>query len=153
MAIVQAFCTSFKQQLLEGVHDFRAVFGNTFNVALYTEYANLNSTTTTYTTAGEFVPVDSGEIIVGGYVAGGAALTNIGPTQYNLAGVCSFESVTWTGQIAARGALIYNTTPVHTYTNPACIVLDFGVTRYTSNGTFTLNFPQITDLSAIVRIN
>jgi hypothetical protein len=152
MAIVQAFCTSFKQQLLEGVHDFRTVGGDTFKVALYTEVANLNATTTAYTTTGEILPA-VGEIIVGGYTTGGAALTNIGPTQYNLSGVCSFQSVTWVGQIAARGALIYNTTPLHTYTNPACIVLDFGVTRYTSNGVFTLNFPQITDLSAIVRIN
>jgi hypothetical protein len=67
--------------------------------------------------------------------------------------VASFQSVTWTGPISARAALIYNTTPTHTYTNPACLVLDFGVTRYAANGTFTLNFPQITDLSAIVRIN
>jgi hypothetical protein len=145
MAIVQAFCTSFKKQLLEGVHDFRATGGDIFKVALYTEYANLDATTTAYTT--------TNEIVIAGYTAGGIALTNITPSQYNLAGVASFQSVTWTGPISARGALIYNTTPTHTYTNPACLVLDFGVTRYAANGTFTLNFPQITDLSAIVRIN
>jgi len=145
MAIIQSFCTSFKQQLLEGVHDFRTVGGDVFKVALYTEEANLNSTTPAYTS--------TGEIVVAGYTAGGLALTNITPSQYNLAGVCSFQNFTWSGAISARGALIYNTTPAHTYTNPACIVLDFGVTRYASNGTFTLNFPQITDLSAIVRIN
>jgi hypothetical protein len=145
MAIVQAFCTSFKQQLLEGAHDFRATTGDIFKVALYTELANLNASTTAYTSANE--------IVASGYTAGGATLTNISPSQYNLAGVASFQSVTWTGPISARGALIYNTTPTHTYTNPACLVLDFGVTRYAANGTFTLNFPQITDLSAIVRIN
>jgi len=145
MAIVQAFCTSFKQQLLEGAHDFRTVGGNTFKVALYTEVANLNASTTAY--------ISTGEIVVSGYTAGGAILTNIGPSQYNLSGVCSFQSVSWSGAISARGALIYNTTPNHTYTNPSCVVLDFGVTRYASNGVFTLNFPQITDLSAIVRIN
>jgi hypothetical protein len=145
MAIVQAFCTSFKQQLLEGAHDFRTVGGDIFKVALYTEFANLNASTTAYTS--------TNEIVVSGYTAGGATLTNISPSQYNLAGVASFQSVTWSGAISARGALIYNTTPTHTYTNPACLVLDFGVTRYASNGTFTLNFPQITDLSAIVRIN
>jgi hypothetical protein len=145
MAIVQAFCTSFKQQLLEGAHDFRTVGGDIFKAALYTELANLNASTTAYTS--------TNEIVVSGYTAGGATLTNISPSQYNLAGVASFQSVTWSGAISARGALIYNTTPTHTYTNPACLVLDFGVTRYASNGTFTLNFPQITDLSAIVRIN
>jgi hypothetical protein len=146
MAIVQAFCTSFKKQLLEGVHDFRAVGGDTFKIALYTEAANLNSTTTAYTT--------TGEISGGGYTAGGLALTNIGPTEYNLAGVCSFETATWlAATFSARGALIYNTTPAHSYTNPACLVLDFGSTRYAVNNTFQVQFPQITDLSAIVRVN
>ena len=146
MAIVQAFCTSFKKQLLEGVHDFRSVGGDTFKVALYTEAANINSTTTAYST--------TGEIVASGYTAGGLTLTNITPSEYNQAGVCSFDSVTWSGvSFSARGALIYNTTPAHTYSNPACLVLDFGITRSAVNGTFTLNFPQITDLSAIVRIN
>ena len=72
MAIVQAFCTSFKKQLLEGVHDFRASGGDTFKVALYTEAANINSTTTAYTT--------TGEIVASGYTAGGLTLTNITPS-------------------------------------------------------------------------
>lgn len=146
MAIVQAFCTSFKKQLLEGVHDFRAVGGDTFKIALYTEAANLNSTT--------FVYSATGEIVGAGYTAGGLALTNLGPTEFNLAGVCSFESATWAGAtFSARGALIYNTTPGHTYSNPACLVLDFGTTRFTVSSIFQVQFPQITDLSAIVRVN
>jgi hypothetical protein len=146
MAIVQAFCTSFKKQLLEGVHDFRATGGDVFKIALYTEAANLNSTTTAYTT--------TGEISGGGYVAGGLTLTNIDPSEYNLAGVCSFQTATWSGvTFSARGALIYNSTPAHTYTNPACLVLDFGSTRYATGNLFQVHFPQITDLSAIVRIN
>ena len=146
MAIVQAFCTSFKKQLLEAVHDFRTVGGDTFKIALYTEAATLNSTTAAYSTVGE--------ISGGGYTAGGLALTNIGPTEYNLAGVCSFQTATWTGaSFSARGALIYNSTPNHTYANPACLVLDFGSTRFAVNNTFQVQFPQITDLSAIVRVN
>jgi hypothetical protein len=146
MAIVQAFCTSFKKQLLEGVHDFRAVGGDVFKIALYTEAANLNSTTTAYTTVGE--------ISGAGYTAGGLALTSLGPTEYNLAGVCSFETATWSGAtFSARGALIYNSTPAHTYSNPACLVLDFGSTRFASGNTFQIQFPQTTDLSAIVRVN
>jgi hypothetical protein len=146
MAIVQAFCTSFKKQILEGVHDFRTVGGDTFKIALYTEAATLNSTTAAYTT--------TGEISGGGYTAGGLALTNIGPTEYNLAGVCSFQTATWlSATFSARGAVIYNTTPAHTYTNPACLVLDFGTTRFAVNNRFEVQFPQITDLSAIVRIN
>jgi hypothetical protein len=144
--IVQAFCTSFKKQLLEGVHDFRVVGGDVFKIALYTEAANLNVTTSQYTTTGEI----SGT----GYTAGGLTLTNIAPSEYNLAGVCSFETATWAGaSFSARGALIYNTTPAHTYTNPVCLVLDFGTTRFAVNNSFSVQFPQITDLSAIVRIN
>lgn len=146
MAIVQAFCTSFKKQLLEGVHDFRTAGGDTFKIALYTEAANLNSTTSAYSA--------TGEVSGAGYTAGGLALTNIGPTEYNLAGVCSFQTAVWAGAtFSARGALIYNTTPAHSYTNPACIVLDFGTTRFAVSNVFQVQFPQITDLSAIVRIN
>jgi hypothetical protein len=144
--IVQAFCTSFKKQLLEGVHDFRAVGGDVFKIALYTEAANINVTTSQYTTTGEI----SGT----GYTAGGLTLTNIAPSEYNLAGVCSFETATWAGaSFSARGALIYNTTPAHTYTNPVCLVLDFGTTRFAVSNSFSVQFPQITDLSAIIRIN
>ena len=144
--IVQAFCTSFKKQLLEGVHDFRVVGGDVFKIALYTEAANINVTTSQYTTTGEI----SGT----GYTAGGLTLTNIAPSEYNLAGVCSFETATWAGaSFSARGALIYNTTPAHTYTNPVCLVLDFGTARFAVNNSFSVQFPQITDLSAIIRIN
>jgi hypothetical protein len=146
MAIVQAFCTSFKKQLLEGVHDFRVVGGDVFKIALYTEAANLNSTTTAYTTVGE--------ISGAGYTAGGLDLTSLGPTEYNLAGVCSFETATWVGAtFSARGALIYNSTPAHTYSNPACLVLDFGSTRFAAGNTFQVQFPLVTDLSAIIRVN
>lgn len=146
MAIIQAFCTSFKKQLLEAVHDFRAVGGDTFKMALYTEAANLNATTTAYTTAGE--------ISGGGYVAGGVSLVNISPSEYNVAGICSFDTAVWlSATFSARGALIYNSTPSHTYTNPACVVLDFGTTRFASSNRFEVRFPQITDISAIVRIN
>jgi hypothetical protein len=144
--IVQAFCTSFKKQLLEGVHDFRVVGGDVFKIALYTEAANINVTTSQYTATGEI----SGT----GYTAGGLTLTNIAPSEYNLAGVCSFQTATWAGaSFSARGALIYNTTPAHTYTNPVCLVLDFGTTRFAVNNSFSVQFPQITDLSAIIRIN
>jgi hypothetical protein len=71
-----------------------------------------------------------------------------------LAGVCSFQTATWlSATFSARGAVIYNTTPAHSYTNPACLVLDFGTTRFAVNNRFEVQFPQITDLSAIVRIN
>lgn len=145
--IIQAYCSSFKQQLLEGVHDFRITSGDVFKVALYTELADLNSTTTAYTATGEVVGT--------GYTAGGLTLTNVSPTIYNSAGICSFADAVWVAaSFSARGALIYNTTPNSlVYVNPACVVLDFGITRTSVGNTFTLKFPQATDATAIIRVN
>lgn len=142
--INSAYCTSFKKQLLEGAHDFR-VGGNVFKIALYTDAANLNSNTTAYTTAGE--------IVGSGYTAGGLVLTQSSPVEFGSSGIVTFSNVSWVGAtIAARGALIYNSTPVHTYTNPACIVLDFGITRVASINTFEIRFPAATDQTAIIRV-
>jgi hypothetical protein len=141
--ITSAYCTSFKKQLLEGAHDFR-VGQNVFKIALYTEAANLDSNTTAYTT--------TGEIVGAGYTAGGLVLTQSNPAQFAASGIVTFSNVSWTGPIAARGALIYNSTPVHTYTNPACIVLDFGITRTALNNTFQIRFPAATDQAAIIRV-
>ena len=142
--ITSAYCTSFKKQLLEGAHDFR-VGQNVFKIALYTEVANLDANTTAYTTTGEIVGT--------GYTAGGLVLTQSNPAQFAASGIVTFSNVSWTGAtIAARGALIYNSTPVHTYTNPACIVLDFGITRAAINNTFEIRFPAATDQTAIIRV-
>jgi len=46
-------CTSFKQELLYGVHDFDASTGDTFNIALYTSSATLNAATTAYSATNE----------------------------------------------------------------------------------------------------
>lgn len=142
--ITSAYCTSFKKQLLEGAHDFR-VGENVFKIALYAEAANLNSSTTAYTTAGEIVGL--------GYTAGGLVLTQSNPVEFGSSGIVTFSNVSWAGAtIAARGALIYNSTPIHTYTNPACIVLDFGITRVASINTFEIRFPAATDQTAIIRV-
>ena len=61
-------CNSFKQELLQGYHDFIDRAGDTFKIALYTSTATLNANTTNYTTTGE---VASG----GGYTTGGSVLT------------------------------------------------------------------------------
>ena len=48
MAITQAVCTSFKQELLVGTHNFTATTGHTFKIALYTSSASLDATATAY---------------------------------------------------------------------------------------------------------
>ena len=53
MAITSTLTTSFKKQLLEAVHNFKATGGNTFKLALYTSSATLGATTTAFTTTGQ----------------------------------------------------------------------------------------------------
>ena len=139
-------CTSFKQQLLEGVHDFRVTGGDTFKLALYTDLASFDASTTSYTATDE-VP-DSGS-----YAAGGGTLVRMDPTTFGTTAYTSFDDLTFTGvTITARGALIYNSTPAHTYTNPVVAVLDFGFDVTVVGGNMTIMLPAANATSAIIRI-
>jgi len=147
MAITQAMCTSFKDQLLEGVHDFRSSGGDTFKLALYTSSATLDATTTAYSSSNEVA--NSGT-----YSAGGGTLTNVDPTTSGTTAFTDFSDLSFTSAtITARGALIYNTTPAHTYTNAAVAVLDFGSDKTSTTGTFTIQFPTADATNAIIRIS
>lgn len=146
MPITQAMCTSFKDQLLEAVHDFRSSGGDTFKLALYTSSATLDATTTAYTATNEVA--NSGT-----YSAGGGTLVNISPTISGTTAFTDFDDISFTSAtITARGALIYNTTPTHTFTNPSVVVLDFGSDKTSTSGTFTIQFPTANATDAIIRI-
>jgi hypothetical protein len=139
--------TSFKQQLLEGVHDFRLSGGDTFKLALYDSNATLDAATTAYAATDEVG--DSGS-----YAAGGGTLTRVSPTTSGTTAFTDFADISFTSAtINARGALIYNSTPAHTYTNPAVAVLDFGEDKISTTGTFTVQFPTPDASSAILRIS
>ena len=139
-------CTSFKQQLLEGVHDFRASGGDTFKLALYTNSASFTAATTAYTATNE---VGNS----GSYSAGGGTLTNVNPSSSGTTALTDFNDLTFTSAtITARGALIYNTTPTHTYTNPTVVVLDFGSDKTSTAGDFQVVFPTADASNAIIRI-
>lgn len=139
-------CTSFKDQILEGVHDFRSSGGDTFKIALYSSAATLDATTTAYTSSNEVA--NSGT-----YSAGGGTLTNVTPTTSGTTAFTDFDDISFTSAtINARGALIYNTTPTHTYTNPSVVVLDFGGDKISTSGTFTIQFPAADASNAIIRI-
>ena len=140
-------CTSFKDQILEGVHDFRSSGGDTFKIALYSSAATLDATTTAYTSSNEVA--NSGT-----YAAGGGTLTNVTPTTSGTTAFTDFDDISFTSAtINARGALIYNTTPSHTYTNPSVAVLDFGGDKISTSGTFTIQFPAADASNAIIRIS
>jgi hypothetical protein len=139
-------CTSFKSQLLEAAHDFRTTGGDTFKIALYSSAATLDATTTAYSSTNEVA--NSGT-----YAAGGGTLTNISPTTSGTTAFTDFADISFTSAtITARGALIYNTTPTHTYTNPSVAVLDFGADKTSTSGTFTIQFPTADASNAIIRI-
>tara|TARA_R100001224_G_scaffold112499_1_gene95124 strand:+ start:2424 stop:2867 length:444 start_codon:yes stop_codon:yes gene_type:complete len=146
MAISQAVCTSFKKELLEGAHDFRALStGDTFKIALYTSSADLSASTTAYTSSGETSGTN--------YSAQGQALAQVAPSTSGTTALIDFADEVFSNvSITARGALIYNTTPTHTYTNPAVLVLDFGGDKTASAGDFTIVFPTADASNAILRI-
>lgn len=142
MAITQAMCTSFKQELLTGTHNFTATTGDSFKLALYTSSATLGASTTAYTA--------SNEASGAGYSAGGAALTNVTPTTSGTTAFTDFADLTFsTATITARGALIYNDTAAG---DPSVVVLDFGSDKTSTAGDFTIVFPTADSSSAIIRI-
>ena len=148
MSILQTATTSFKVELLQGVHNFGPTSANTFKIALYTAAANLGATTTVYTTTGEVVGT--------GYTAGGNVLViNASPTSGNNSAniptaYVSFSTSTWTSAtFTCRGALIYNSTQG----NKSVAVLDFGSDKTVSNDSFQITFPSADANSAIVRIS
>jgi len=133
-------CTSFKKELLEGLHDFN-VGANTYKLALYDNNASFTAATTVYTT--------SNEISGTGYPAGGGTLTNIDPTTSGTTAFIDFADLTFTtATITARGALIYNSTNG----NRTVCVLDFGSDKTSTAGDFTIVFPTADASNAIVRI-
>jgi hypothetical protein len=141
MTIAQGATNTFKVGLLDGNYDLAA--GN-FKIALYTGAASIGPETTAYTT--------DGEVVASGYTAGGEALTisqvpTIGTQSGNAVAYLSFSNVTWTSELTARGALIYDAD-----TNASVCVLDFGADK-TSTTTFTVQFPAATNTAAIIRIN
>lgn len=146
MAITQAMCTSFKQELLEGKHNFLAAGGHTFNIALFTSSATLGASTTDYSVTNEA----SGT----GYSAGGQALSNVNPTTSGTTAFTDFADEVFSSvTVTARGALIYNTTTGGgSGTTDSVVVLDFGADKTATSGDFTIQFPTADASNAIIRI-
>jgi len=102
MAITQAIANSFKQQLLEGEHNFGSG-DDKFKIALYTSSATLNSATTSFTATNEVANT-------GQYTSGGGLLVNQATSLTAGVARVDFADRSFTGvTLTARGALIYNT--------------------------------------------
>jgi hypothetical protein len=138
MMITAGPCNSFKEELLEGIHDFLT---DTFKVALYTNNATIGPDTTAYTTSNE----TSGA----GYTAGGNTLTGVTVTRSQGIAYVDFGDTTWTsGNFSARGALIYNSSKA----NRAVAVFEFGEVKTVSSGNFQIQFPPANPTDAVIRI-
>jgi len=139
MPIVQCSTTLFAKNLLNGNENFTT---GTYYIALYNANANLNNTTTAYTTVNEITGT--------GYTAGGNPLViTVMPTVDNTNNLAyiSFANAVWTpAAFTCRGALVYNYT-----TKAACFILNFGSDK-TCNSSFTVQFPAATSTSAILSI-
>ena len=146
MSIVQTATTSFKVQLAQGLHNFGPTSPNTFYVALFNSTATLNAATTVYST--QLV----GEVVGTGYTQGGQQLTiTQAPTSGSTGGTVaywSFANAVWNpAAFTCRGALIYNANQ----NNATVAILDFGGDKTCAN-TFTIQFPSVTNTTAILRI-
>lgn len=133
--IVQTQTTSFKAELYQGVHD---LLTDTIKIALYTASADLDQTTTAYTTLNE--------VVASGYTAGGEVMTGATLGSSGYTAYVNWSNVTWSTSVTARCALIYNASQG----NKSVAVLDFGSDK-TSNGTFTITMPANTSTSALIR--
>ena len=149
MAISSAICSSFKQELLQGKHDFDSSGGDTFKIALYDSDANLGAATTDYSTSEEITNTAGSA-----YSAGGAALTNTGVGLTSTTAFTDFSDVSYTSaSFTANGALIYNTTTDGgSNTTDAVAVIAFGSDKTATNGTFTIQFPANDSSNAIIRL-
>ena len=155
MAITTAMCTSFKSELLQGIHNFHngsgggttttTGTGNTFKLALFTSSATLSASTTAFATTNEV----SGT----GYSSGGNTLTNVDPTTSGTTALTDFADTTFSSSsITARGALIYNSSTTAGSANRAVCALDFGADKTSTSGDFTIQFPTPDASNAIIRI-
>ncbi len=139
MAITQAMCTSFKEDLFQKEQDLDT---DTIKIALYTSSATLGASTTAYTT--------SNEVTGTGYTAGGVTLTGATIGTSGTTAYVDFDDPEWTSaSFTARGALIYNDT---TAGDQSIAVLDFGGDFTVSSGTFRIVFPAA-GATAILRLD
>lgn len=135
--------TSFKVEILKGVHNFSTGSGQTFKLAMYDNSASFTAATTAYTTTNEVAAS-------GSYAAGGGTLTKVTPTSSGTTAFTDFADISFTtATITAYGAMIYNDTATG---NPAVAILDFGGAKTSTSGTFTVIFPAATATGAIIRI-
>ena len=144
MAITTAMCNSFKQELLGGVHDLDT---DTIKIALIKDSptGTYNASTTNYSN----VTVNSDEATGTNYTTGGNSLASPVISLDGSTAIVDFANTTWaSATVSADGCILYNASQ----TNKAIAVIDFGGTKTSTNGDFTIEFPTADASNAIIRI-
>jgi len=138
-------CTSFKTELLKGVHNFTAA-SDKFKLALYNNSSSFNAGTASYTATNEISGTN--------YTAGGNAITTVTPTSSSTTAFVDANDVVFSNVTISlvRGALFYNNAPVSGGGTPSVAVLDFGSDKAASAGDFTVVMPTGDASNAIIRI-
>jgi hypothetical protein len=140
MAITQAICTVFKQDLMSPGGNLAA---QSLKCALYTNAATLSATTPAYTTSNEVSDSNTN------YTTGGNTLTNVAISVDGTTAIFDADNVTFpNATISAQAALLYNANNA----NSAIAVLDFGGVKTSTNGTFELQFPTANASAGLIRI-
>ena len=144
MAITTAMCTSFKSELLGGIHDLDT---NTLKIALIKDSptGTYDASTTNYSD----VTGNSDEASGSGYTAGGQNLDNVTITTAGTTAIVDIDDETFASvTISADGCIIYNASQG----NAAIAVIDFGGTKTSTNGDFVIDFPASGASTSIIRI-
>jgi hypothetical protein len=143
-------CTSFKGDLLTGVHNFgtgvvrASTAADTFKAALYLASATIDASTTAYTATDEVSGTN--------YSAGGVTVTfgTAPSTSGTTAFVTPSASITYSAVTLSTAfdcVLIYNSTQ----SNKAVSVHTFGSQTVTA-GTFTLTMPTNDASTGLIRL-
>ncbi len=149
MPNTQAVCTSFKQELLNGIHALGTTVtrgstaADTFKAALYLASATVNASTTAYSATGE---VSGTNYTAGGVTFTWSAPSSSGTTAFSTPSA-SFAWTTVTLSTAFDAVLLYNSTQA----NRSVSVHTFGSQTVTA-GNFTITMPTNDATNALLRI-
>jgi len=144
MSVTTAMTTSFKQELLQGLHDLD---GHTLKLALIKsgESGTFGAASTNFSNITDSSDEASGT----GYSSGGATLGSVAITTSGTTAFVDFADVSFSNStISASGAMIYNTSA----SNRAIAVISFGGTVASTAGTFTVSMPTADASNAIIRL-
>ena len=144
MSVTTAMTTSFKQELLQGLHDLD---GHTLKLALIksSESGTFGAASTNYSD----ITGNSDEASGTGYSSGGATLGSVAITTSGTTAFVDFADVSFSNStISASGAMIYNSSA----SNRAIAVISFGGTVASTAGTFTVTMPTADSSNAIIRL-